>query len=176
MKRLIDLKSWSWKQILLVAVAIVCVAGIGCESVMDEITPCIVDARSREYVGESSVRTVTTLAEAKEMRTEIGIRHRDNLLDLRRSIENDENAYMDAILIDARIVQSQEWQDMMIGSEGNPLSIAGILAGTSIGGLIGARMKRKGDLSPEETEVKVRDAVEKERNSNGTGSSKPATA
>ena len=149
-------KIWNWKQSLILLVGILCLAVIGCDQMlMDELTPAVVDSRSNSYVGEDEARTFTTLARAKELRTEIGIKHRVNLLQLRRDIEDDENAFQDAILIDARIEQSERWQNIVVGSAENPMSLMGILAGTSLGGLIGYRVKRKGDLSPEEVAVEV---------------------
>ena len=148
-------KKWSWKQTVVLMIGLICLAVIGCESMLDELTPSIVDSRSREYIGEEPVRKITTLAKAREMRKDIGIKHRDYLLELRRDIEDDENAYQDALLIDARIEESERWQNIVVGSAGNPMSLMGILAGTSLGGLVGSKMKRKGDLSPKEVEVEV---------------------
>lgn len=166
--------TWSWKQIIVLIIGILCLAIIGCREMMDEVTPAIVDGRSRTYLNEdpNSPRKIITLAKAKEMRKDIGIKHRDYLLDLRRDIEDDENAYQDALLIDARIEQSERWQNLVIGDASNPMSVMGILAGSSLAGLVGYHIKRKGDSSPDEVKVEVAKAKAVEEQKNGSGAAK----
>lgn len=166
------MKNWTWKQLAVLVIGLLCAAVLGCNAMLKEVFPCVIDAESRSYIGEETVRKVTSLANAEVIQKRVRITYRDNLLDLRRAIEDEDNAYADALAIDARVKESQEWMGTVIGSPEEPASIMGILAMTGLSGLIGARyFKRKGDCSPEEVKVAVASAVEEERKRNGNNGS-----
>lgn len=148
-------KNISW---FLVAVCIVSLVLISCRSVLDGITPANINDRSLDYaeVDLNSLGLIPSLADAKRVRTEIVIGHRDVQLDLKRLAQDDKLYYQDALgFIDASIAESQYVQDIVIGSEDQPFSLLGILAGLTGGAAIGKAMKRKGDYSPEEVEVEI---------------------
>jgi len=167
-------KQRSWRRTLVLLIGLISLAVIGCEPLMDEFWPCITNKPSRSYLKyEDPNRAIVSLAKAEEMREDIIITHRDYLLEQRRNIEDDENAFQDALLIDDRIAESQQYKRIIVGDAGNPMSIAGLLAGTSFAGLIGSRyVKRTGDSSPDEVKVLVTKAVDEEKQKNGSGAAK----
>lgn len=69
--------------------------------------------------------------------------------------------------VEYSIEESEIVQDVVIGSEQQPVSILGILGYSGIGLFAGRLMKRKGDLDPKEVEVekaKAKDDGRKEVN------------
>lgn len=166
------LKTWSWKQIMLLVVGIICVAVIGCQPLINEVWPVVTNKDAEKYLTRdpNATRRLRSMVKAEEMREDIMTQHRDYLLGLQREIEDEDYAFQDAMRIDDRIAESQAYQDWIIGDATNPLSLVSLLAGTSFAGLIGYKIKRKGDSSPEEVDVKVAKAVEEEKVKNGSGS------
>jgi len=125
---------------------------------MDRATPCTVTEQSYEYVKGSldGFKEIDSLHNVKKLHNEIVIDHRTSQIDLKRLAEDDELAYSDAIgFIDANIKEAEHLQGIIVGSEDQPLSLIGILAGFTGGAAIGRVMKRKGDYSPEECEAAV---------------------
>jgi hypothetical protein len=146
------------KNILLVTACVICLAVISCRSLLDRVTPCTVTEQSYEYVNESldGFKEIDSLHNVKKLHNEILIGHRTKQIDLKRLAEDDEFDYSDAIgFIDANIKESEYLQDIIIGSEDQPFSLLGILAGFTGGAAIGRALKRKGDYSPEEVEAVV---------------------
>lgn len=167
----LSLKTWSWKQILILVVGIICVAAIGCQPLINEIWPVVTNKDAERYLfnDPNATRRLRSMVKAEEMREDIMTQHRDYLLSLQRGIEDEDLAFQDAMKIDDRIRESQVYQDWLIGDTTNPLSVASLLAGTGFAGLIGYKIKRKGDSTPEEVDVKVAKAVDEEKKKNGAG-------
>lgn len=166
----LELKKWSWKQFGLLAIFVVCAALIGCEPLINEVWPVMVGQPSIKYRTKdpNATREVHSIAKAEEMREDIIIQHREYLLGLQRDIEDEDYAFQDAMRIDDRIAEAHQWKDYMIGDTTNPLSVASLLGGTAIAGLIGYKVKRKQDSSPEEVDAKVAAAVDAEKKKNGS--------
>jgi len=144
------------KNILLVLLTCVCIAVIGCRSMLDTVTPAQAPKVAASYLGDPNALGLTNLNNLREMRTEIIIKHRTEQRDLRRDAEDDLVAYKDAIgFIDANIRDSQTMQDVIVGGAEQPFSVLGVLAGLTGGAAIGRAMKRKGDFTQEEVDVEV---------------------
>lgn len=151
------------KGVLLVLGCIIVLAVIG-GCLLDEITPtAAINPRSLNYagidandVGILGITQIPSLADAKRVRTEIVVNHRTTQLNLKRFTEDDNLYYGDAYgFINASVAQGQYIQDLLIGDEGNPFSILGVLA--AFGGVAVGRkyLKRPGDYTPQEHEVEV---------------------
>jgi hypothetical protein len=146
------------KNILLVLACVICLAIISCRSIMDRFTPCTVTEQSYEYVNESldGFKEIDSLYNMKKLHNEIVIDYRTSQINFLRLAEDDKLAYNDAIgFIDANIKEAEYLQGVIVGSEDQPFSLLGILAGFTGGAAIGRALKRKGDYSPEECEAAV---------------------
>lgn len=143
---------------LLGIACVICLGLISCRSMMDRITPCTQTEQSYKYVKGSldGYAEITSLHNVKKLRNEIVIDHRTWQIDLKRALEDNELAYGDAIgFTDADIKEAEYLQGVIVGSEDQPLSLLGILAGFTGGAAIGRALKRKGDYSPVEMEEVV---------------------
>ena len=149
-------KNVSWKLIL---VCIVSVAILGCNEMLDRFTPSVIPEISADY-SEVEVPVVLedigTLRDAKKVRTNIIVKHRTEQLDLLRLAQDDDLAFKDAIgFIETSISAAESLQDLIVGSEGQPFSLLGVLAGVTGGAAVGKMLKRKGDFSPDEVAAEV---------------------
>jgi hypothetical protein len=162
------------KKYLFLLICIVCLAIVSCRSLIDEITPAIVENQVFEYVGEMPPhnffsRNLVSLAEAKALEDGIVLVHRDAQVEHLRAIEDNEY-YHDVALghIQGSITESEKFQQAVVGSESNPFSLLGLLGIGGLSGFVGKQYFRKpGDFSPEahETEVqKAKESVRKELN------------
>lgn len=146
------------KNLILIAVCLLCVAVISCQSVMDRMTPCEVPEQAYEYVNGSleGYKEIGSLHNVRKLRLSMIIQHRTDLIGLKRAIEDEGYAYDDAIgLINGQIEESQALQDLVVGGPDTDFSLIGILAGFTGGAAIGKMLKRKGDYSPTEVEEVV---------------------
>lgn len=146
------------KNILLVIACIVCLAVISCRSMMDRFTPCTQTEQSYKYVHGSldGFKEINSLHNVKKLRTEIIIKHRTEQIGYLRAAEDDDHANSDAIgFITGNIEEAEYLQNIVVGSEDQPFSLLGILAGFTGGAAIGKMLKRKGDYSPDEVEAVV---------------------
>ncbi|KKN69768.1 hypothetical protein LCGC14_0437140 [marine sediment metagenome] len=144
--------------LLLVIACITSLAVISCRSMMDRVTPTTVTEQSYEYVEGSldGFKEIDSLHNVKKLRTKIIIKHRTEQIGYLRAAEDDDHANSDAIgFINANIKEAEYLQGIIVGSEDQPLSLIGILAGFTGGAAIGRALKRKGDYSPEEVEAVV---------------------
>ena len=145
-----------FKNIALVLLTVVCVAVIGCRSMLDTVTPAQMPKTVASYLGDPDEAGLTNLNNLRETRTEIIIKHRTEQRDLRRDAEDDLVAYQDAIgFIDTNIRDSQTLQNVVVGGAEQPFSLLGVLAGLTGGAAIGRAMKRKGDYTAEEVDREV---------------------
>lgn len=147
------------KEITLIVLGFLIVAVLGCQSLIDRITPTQIPAEARAYADVND--SWPTLYDAVRIKHKIIINHRTKQIDLLRMARDDKLAYQDAIdILQPYIDEGQAFQDLMIGSEDKPYSILGLLAaaGIGLGGLqIGRKkFKRPGDLSPQEVEAKLK--------------------
>lgn len=143
---------------LLGTTCVICLGLISCRSMMDRVTPCTQTEQSYEYVHGSldGFKEIDSLHNVKKLHNKIVIDHRTGQINLKRLAEDDELAYGDAIgFIDANIKEAEYLQSVIVGSEDQPFSLLGILAGFTGGAAIGRALKRKGDYSPEEVETAV---------------------
>lgn len=157
------MKNVSW---MLILICILSFAILGCNEMLDRFTPATIAKISADY-SEIKVpvilEDVGTLRDAKKVKNNIIIKHRTEQLDLLRLAQDDELAFKDAIgFIETSISAAQALQDLVVGSEGQPFSILGILAGVTGGAAVGKALKRKGDFSPAE----VAEEVAKAKNGN----------
>lgn len=151
-----------------VAVLLTAVIGLlGCRSLIDSATPVDIDRRAKDYsqVDPNFIGDWESLNDAKEVRTEIIIKHRDKQIDLKRLAQDDSTLYKDAIgFIDGNIAEAVELQGLVIGSPESPFSIMGMLAPLGIGAIAGSVLiKRKEDYSPEQYEAAVAKAKVKKQ-------------
>lgn len=155
------MKRFDFNAILLTIIGIVALAVIGCSELLDSITPCTLPPRSLAYVDTEPNSVLPTLNTAKNLRNEIIIKHRDTQIDYLRLSEDDTLAYRDAKgWIENEIAESQELQDLFIGSAEQPFSILGILGSGGIGLAVGKSFfKRKKDYTPEEYQSAVASAT-----------------
>lgn len=150
------------KMVLLTVVCIMILALVSCHSYLEEFIPVNIDDRAVAYaeVDPDSFGKIESLADAKRVKIEIIVNHRDKQLFLKRASEDDNLAHGDAYgFITTNIVAGEQTLDLVIGSEDNPISIMGLLATISIGGgglALGRRyLKRPGDYTPQEHEAEV---------------------
>ncbi len=144
----------------LVALALTAVIGIlGCRSLIDSATPTSIDRRAKVYsaVDPNFIGAWESLNDAREVRTEIIINHRDTQTDLKRLAQDDVVLYKDALgFIESNIQEAIDLQGLVIGSPENPFSIMGMLAPLGIGAIAGSVLiKRKEDYSPEQYKAAV---------------------
>jgi len=145
-----------FNNIVLVLLTVICVAVVGCRSMLDVMTPGHMPKVTANYNGDPNAAGLTNLNNLREVRTEIIIKHRTEQCDLRRDAEDDLVAYQDAIgFIDANIRDSQTMQNVIVGGAEQPFSLLGVLAGLTGGAAIGRAMKRKGDFTKEEVDHEV---------------------
>lgn len=156
------------KNLLLAVICIVCLAGMSCGGgFIDRLTPCEVAEQSMEYSDrEFPPLGVMTLYEAKQIRERIKIKHRVSQISLKRLAQDDKMGHDDAIgFIQTNIAAAEHFQDVVVGSSGNPMSLMGLLGTSGLGLMAGRMLKRKGDLAPAEVEevvAKAKVAVRKE--------------
>ncbi len=144
------------KNIVLVLLAVACIVVIGCNSLLDGVTPGIRHPLSAVYKGDPNSAGLTSLLKLRQDRTLIRVQHRSMMLDLKRLAEDETYASQDAVgFIDQSIKDSQAFQDAVVGSPSNPFSILGVLATAGLAGAAGRAMKRKGDKDENEVEVEV---------------------
>lgn len=144
----------------LIILCILCLGIIGCESFMARFTPADMPQESVIYSEitpePATIVGVGTLRSAQNVKNKIIVKHRTVQLDLLRMAQDDTLAYQDAIgFIQQSIKAAQALQDLVIGSEGQPFSLLGLLAGFTGGAAIGKALKRKGDLDPTEVAAEV---------------------
>jgi len=140
---------------VMIVIGLLCLATISCNSVIDSITPVKVPNASLQYLN-IELDGWMNLVEARELRDEIIIRHRNNQRDYLRTAEDDKMYFNDAMIIQENIKQTEEWQAMIIGDESHPFSILGIMAGLFPGLAVGGVfIKRPTDLTKQEVEVIV---------------------
>jgi hypothetical protein len=147
----------------LLFVCIVSLAIIGCGSMLDRLTPANPPKLALSYVGKDPNSTWFSLYAARELQDDIVVKHRVCQTQLIRIAEDDKSAYQDAKkLIESSIKEAENLQNVVVGSEAQPFSLLGILAGAT-GGLSigGAFIKRKGDISPDEAKAQLADAQNK---------------
>jgi len=144
---------------------------------MDEVTPAIVEDQVFEYTNNDAPhnffsRNLVSLAQAKALEDGIIIEHRNEQTDHLRALEDDKYCYDVALgFVQTSIKSSEQFQQTVVGSESNPLSLLGLIGMVGAGGFIGKQyFRRPGDYTPEEHEVEVqkaKEAVKKEINGGG---------
>jgi len=158
-----------WKNYLLLLVGLSALAILSCRTYLDKVTPANPPKPALAYIDvEPNDFGFYSLFDARETKYQVELKHRTSQLELVRQIKDDNLLYGDASnAADYSIEESEIFQDIMIGSEDQPISILGILAGAGISLPIGRAMKRKGDLDPKEVEIekaKAKDEGRKEAN------------
>ena len=163
-----------WKNYLLLVVGLVSLAILSCRSALDKVTPANRPGPALVYINaepndfELFGFPFYSLADARDTKYQVQVKHRSRRIELNRQLQDDSLQHGDAVnSVDYSIEESEIVQDIMIGSEQQPISILGILAGAGISLPIGRAMKRKGDLDPKEAELekaKARDEGRKEAN------------
>lgn len=151
-----------FKTILLSVVFVLLIAVVSCRSLLEEVMPVDINKRAVEYskIDPEELKPYPTLADAKRVRVEIIVNHRDKQISLKRLAEDDNLANGDALgFINQNIAVGESNLGMIIGSEDNPFSIMGLLFAAGLGGgglAVGRRyFKRQGDYSPEEYEAGI---------------------
>jgi len=142
--------------VLLVIVAIVIIGVLGCNTLVDKLTPADINKRAVDYAKiDVSGELYPNLLEARRIKDEVILKHRDAQLDLKRLAEDDQITYADALaFMNNSINDAENLQALFIGDESQPLSILGLLAPLGVGTLLGQRfLKRPGDKSPAEVAV-----------------------
>jgi len=143
------------KNIILVLVCTLALVSIGCRGLMDRVTPTDLSPQVSSYLGIEH-NDIVSLYEAKQIKDQVIIAHRDIQTALLQYAQGDKVRYEDAItFVQNSIAASEEFQALVVGDESQPFSILGILAGLTGGAAIGRALKRKGDMSPAEVEEVV---------------------
>ncbi|MCP4994042.1 MAG: hypothetical protein GY934_09720 [Gammaproteobacteria bacterium] len=147
-----------------VVLAVLGIALLGCNTMMDHVTPAPVSDIVTDYVGIDVPKVLgfTSLYNVNQLKLRIDIMHQTERLKYLRNIEDDNlrHSFAKAYNEAARL-EGQSFQDVVVGSEGNPFSIAGLLATAAPGLLIGRSLKRKQDYSPEEVKKLTRKVEER---------------
>lgn len=150
------------KTVLLTIGCIIVLAILSCRTFLEEIVPVDINDRAIKYakVDPESFGIIESLADAKRVKVEVVINHRNIQLGLKRASEDDNLAHGDAYgFINNNITAGEQTLDLIIGSGDNPFSIMGLLFSLGIGGgslAIGRKyLKRPGDFTPQEHEAEV---------------------
>lgn len=127
---------------------------LGCQTVVDRITPASVAPQAPQYL-DRDPKDLYSLYELRLMKDTIAIEHRNKQLELLRLAEDDTYAFQDARgFIEPAIAEADELQANIIGDDGNPFSISGMLF-LLTGGVVGRSFfKRPGDLTKDEAKAK----------------------
>lgn len=126
------------KTVLLTLLFVVLIGIISCRSYLDEVMPVNIGKRAIKYavVDPDDFGVIVSLADAKRVKVEIVLNHRDQQLSLKRQAEDDNLAHGDALgFIDNTIVVGDARMDLLIGGEDQPFSILGIMALLGTGGI-----------------------------------------
>ena len=155
-------KMRDWKNYLLLIVGLSALAILSCRTALDKVTPAKKPGPALVYIeAEPNSFGFYSLADARETKYQVDLKHRSERLRLNRLLQDDSLLHGDAInSVDYSIEESEIFQDIVIGSDQQPISILGILAGAGISLPIGRAMKRKGDLDPKEVEAEKSKAKE----------------
>lgn len=159
-----------WKNYLLLIVGLSALAIISCQSALDKVTPANKPGPALAYI-EAEPNDFQlfgfnfySLANARNTKYQVEVKHRSRRIELNRELQDDSLLHGDAInSVDYSIEESEIVQDIVIGSDQQPISILGIIAGAGISLPIGRSMKRKGDLDPKEAEIEKAKAKEEGR-------------
>lgn len=150
------------KTVLLTVVCMAIVGLVSCRALLEEVVPVRINERATTYaeVDPDSFGIIESLADAKRVKVEIIVNHRDMQLALDRAKEDDNLAHGDAYgFINSNIAAGEDTLDLIIGSEDNPFSLMGLIVTLGIGGgglALGRKyMKRPGDFTPQEHAVEV---------------------
>jgi hypothetical protein len=150
--------------VMLVVFTILGVALLGCNTMLDRFTPAPVDSVVTDYI-DANVPTFmgfTTLYYVRHMEIQIRLQHQVRQMAFIRMIEDDNLKHSFAKSYnDASKLEGQTIQDIVVGSEGNPFSIAGLLATAAPGLLVGRALKRKQDYTPEQVKKLAKDVEER---------------
>jgi len=149
-----------------VLLAVMGLALLGCNTMMDHISPAPVSPLVTEYVGYDVPEFMgfTTLYHVRHLDLMLDITHKMNQLKFIRAIEDDNLKHEFAAAYNsAAKLEGQTFQDIVVGSEGNPFSIAGLLATAAPGLMLGRAMKRKQDYSPEQVKKLTKDVEKRTR-------------
>lgn len=142
--------------VLIVIAAIVVIGVLGCNTLVDKLTPADINKRAIDYAKiDVSGELYPNLLEARRIKDEVILKHRDTQLDLKRLAEDDQITYADALaFMNNSINDAESLQALLVGDASQPLSILGLLAPLGIGTLLGQRfLKRPGDKSPAEVAI-----------------------
>ncbi len=141
------------KTLLIVLVALILVAFLGCAGFQDAVTPCHIDAEIAEYAeGDmTSYLPFTTLRDAKELKRRMDYIHLCSQEEINRLSQDDFMLYHfldDSLAIG--MADSKQLQDNLF----DPAGPGGLLITTLLGGTLGAVLvKRPGDKSKKEVEL-----------------------
>ena len=159
-----------WKNYLLLFVGLSALAIISCRSAVDKVTPAARPGPALAYIEaepndfELFGFQFYSLADARDTKYQVELKHRSRRIELNRHLQDDSLQHGDAVnSVDYSIEESEIFQDIVIGSEQQPISILGILGGSGIGLFAGRLMKRRGDLDPKEAEIEKAKAKEEGR-------------
>lgn len=154
-----------FKNVVLMLLCLICLAGVSCGGFIDRFTPCEVTEQSMTYADrEFPPLGIMTLHEAKQIRERIRIKHRVTQLSLKRLAQDDKLDNDDAIkFIDSNITASENFQETVVGSIDSPMSIMGLLGVGSVSLMAGRLLKRKNDSSPAEVKDIVSRRLAEER-------------
>lgn len=162
----VKFKRLDWKNVVLALLACMGFALLGCNTLIDHFTPTAYDPLVGDFLelkdeDVPQFMGFTSLYLANHMKIWANIKHRDDNLKLLRKAEDNHLAHSDVIgYLRAAIDEAEEFQNIIVGSENNPFSVAGLLACAVPGLMAGRAMKRKNDYSPEEAK-KLAKEVEK---------------
>ena len=163
------MKHRDWKSALLIFVVLACMMLIGCRTLLDNVTPAPISTVITNYTEEPVPEWggFTTLKELRDQEALAKIKHREEQIDLRRLAEDDKRNYHDVIAYtEANIAATEAYQDAFVGAveQGSGMLPTGGLVtlalGLAGGGFLGRKTKRPGDSSPEEVELKIKEALD----------------
>lgn len=157
-----------WKNYLLAIVGLICMAFFGCRTWLDKVTPVNIDEQVRLLAGTEPNDfgpIGPTLYDARKIKNQLTSQHHFGMLGLQRQrADLDWRHNFAGGLLKISIDEAEAWQQAVIGSEDNPVSILGLLASmglTGVGTAVGRKyLRRPGDVTPDELNV----AVEKAKN------------
>jgi len=159
------MKKHDWKAGMLLLLAMACIAGLSCSQYADMATPVVLAPEIQEYTGVEIPQWIgfTTLHFYKQEVRRVNIVHDRKQIKLKRLMQDDKLDYsiVHSIQIPA-VEQAELLQGTIVGASEKGLSMlpggAGLLTlgvGLFGGGAIGRKIKRPGDLSPEEVDAKI---------------------
>jgi hypothetical protein len=155
-------------KIITICSLILLATGMGCVALSHYVTPANINEGAVKYVVDAGIADANNykgfpnLAKAVKLKTDTDAAHSVIQLDLQQKVQKDNLEYaIHNEVVMANVVSGKETEEMLFGEKGL-LSLGLSLAGFgTLTGLVGLMRKRPGDITKEEKEQAISQAIGK---------------